>query len=311
MEGAGAAAVKSEKIWMNGSLVPYADARVHVLTHALHYSTAVFEGLRCYETPKGPAIFRLDEHIERLFNSAKIYSMKVPYSPEEIKAAISETIKANKFTECYIRPLIYYGLGGMGLTVPEHGTEASVSCWEWKTGESAAGKTTGARCKVSSWTRIDGRAQPVKAKAASNYANAVLARMEAHRDGYDEAIMLNGAGKVAEASAANIFVKRRGAIITPPLSSGVLEGITRDSIMRIIRDDGGEVLEHDLDREDLYTADEIFMVGTAAEVKSVTELDGVNISSGSLGATTKRLQELYTKAVTGADERYLGWLTYL
>ena len=185
------------KIWMNGKLVPFKDAKVHVLTHALHYSTAIFEGLRCYDTPKGSAIFRLPEHVDRLFKSAKMYSMKMPYSKKQISDGIIKTVKESKLKECYIRPLAYYGYGEMGLTPTKNKVDVSIACWEWKMGESKAGKFSGAKCKISSWIRIDSRAQPMKAKAASNYANAALARVEALEDGYDEAIMLNSNRKIA------------------------------------------------------------------------------------------------------------------
>ena len=297
------------KIWMNGRLVPFKDAKVHVLTHALHYSTAVFEGLRCYDTERGPAVFRLAEHVDRLFRSARMYSMKMRYTKGQVSDAIIKTVKASGLRECYIRPLAYYGYGEMGLTPTRNSVDLSVSCWEWKMGESKAGKFSGARCMVSSWVRIDSRAQPMKAKAASNYANAALARVEALDNGYDEAIMLNSAGKVAEGSAENIFVVRDGAVATPPPASGILEGITRDSVMQLIRAGGGSVEERDIDREDLYTADEVFMVGTAAEVKSVSVVDRVRVSDGRIGAVTRRLQKSFSDAAMGRDDRFSSWLT--
>ena len=299
------------KIWMNGKLVPFKDAKVHVLTHALHYSTAIFEGLRCYNTPNGSAIFRLPEHVDRLFKSAKMYSMKIPYSKKQISDGIIKTVKESKLKECYIRPLAYYGYGEMGLTPTKNKVDVSISCWEWKMGESKAGKFSGAKCKISSWIRIDSRAQPMKAKAASNYANAALARVEALEDGYDEAIMLNSSGKVAEGSAENIFILKDGQIITPPLTSGILEGITRDSVIQIIEENGGYVVETDIDREDLYTADEVFMVGTAAEVKSVSQIDRVKISDGKPGKITKALQKSFKDVSMGKDDRFLPWLTYI
>ena len=298
-------------IWMNGNLVPFKDAKVHVLTHALHYSTAVFEGLRCYSTEKGPAIFRLGEHVDRLFNSAKMYSMEMPYSKDEITGAIIQTVRKSGLHECYIRPIAYYGYGEMGLTPTKNKVDVSIACWEWNMGESAAGKFTGAKCKVSSWVRIDSRVQPVKAKAASNYANAALARLEAIDCGYDEAIMLNRDGKVTEGSAENIFLVRGDSILTPPSGSGILEGITRDSVIQIIEADGGRVTEREIDREDLYTADEVFMVGTAAEVKSVAMIDRVRIGDGQMGSQTRRLQKAYIDAATGRNEKFLTWLKYI
>lgn len=299
------------KIWMNGKLVPFKDAKVHVLTHALHYSTSIFEGIRCYDTPKGSAIFRLPEHVDRFFKSAKLYSMKMQFSKKVISDAIVQTVKAGGLKESYIRPLAYYGYGTMGLTPTTNKVDVSISCWEWKMGESKAGKFSGAKCKVSSWTKIDSRSQPMQAKAASNYANAALARMEALENGYDEAIMLNYHGKVAEGSAENIFIIKDDIIQTPPLSAGGLEGITRDSIIQMIEENGGFVIERDLERDDLYNADEIFMTGTAAEVKSVTEIDKVKIGNGKMGNITKALQKSFTDVVMGKDERFLPWLTYI
>lgn len=297
------------KIWMNGKLVPFKDAKVHVLTHALHYSTAVFEGIRCYNTPKGSIIFRLPEHVDRLYKSAKMYSMKLPYSKNEIAKAIIETVKASKLKECYIRPIAYYGYGVLGLTPTPNKIDLAIACWEWKLGESSAGKIRGARCKVSSWLRIDSRSQPMQAKAASNYANAALARVEALKDGYDEAIMLNYNGKVSEGSAENIFLVNNGKIFTPPSSAGILNGITRDSVIKIARADEISITETSIDREDLYVADEVFMTGTAAEVKSVTEIDNITIGDGKPGRITRKLQDAFLNAAMGKDKRFSKWLT--
>lgn len=299
------------KIWMNGKLVPFKNAKVHVLTHALHYSTAIFEGIRCYNTPKGSAIFRLQEHVDRFFNSAKMYSMKMQYNKKQISDAIIKTVKNSTLTECYIRPIAYYGYGEMGLTPTQNKVDVAIACWPWKMGESKAGKFSGARCKISSWIRVDSAAQPMKAKAASNYANAALARVEALNEGYDEAIMLNNQGKIAEGSAENIFVLKNDQIITPPLTAGVLEGITRDSVIQIIKESGMEVIEADLDREDLYIADEVFMTGTAAEVKSVTTIDQAIIGNGKPGKVTKALQKSFTDVTMGKDDRFLHWLKYI
>jgi len=299
------------KIWMNGKLVPFKDAKVHVLTHALHYSTSVFEGIRCYNTPKGSAVFRLKEHVDRLFKSAKLYSMKMQFSKKEISNAIIKTVKTSGLKECYIRPLAYYGYGTMGLTPTQNKVDVSIACWEWAMGEGKAGKFSGAKCKVSSWIKIDSRSQPMQAKAAPNYSNAALARVEALENGYDEAIMLNFQGKVVEGSAENIFVVKDDVIQTPPLSAGLLEGITRDSVIQIIEENGGFVIERDLDRDDLYSADEIFMTGTAAEVKSVTQIDKVKIGNAKMGKITKALQKSFTNVVMGKDERFLPWLTFI
>ncbi len=299
------------KIWMNGELVPFKDAKVHVLTHALHYSTSIFEGIRCYNTPNGSAIFRLQEHVDRFFKSAKLYSMKMQFSKKEITDAIVKTVKTSGLEECYIRPLAYYGYGTMGLTPTQNKVDVSIACWAWKMGESKAGKFSGAKCKISSWIKIDSRAQPIQAKAAANYSNAALARTEALENGYDEAIMLNSFGKIAEGSAENIFVVKDNVIQTPPLSAGLLEGITRDSIIQIVKEDGDSVIEVDLSRDDLYASDEIFMTGTAAEVKSVTQVDKVIIGDGKMGKITKMLQKSFSDVTMGKNERFLPWLTFI
>ncbi len=299
------------KIWMNGKLVPFKDAKVHVLTHALHYSTAVFEGIRCYKTRKGSAIFRLPEHVDRLFKSAELYSMKIPYSKKKISQAIIKTTKASTLKECYIRPIAYYGYNVLGLTPTKNKIDVAIACWEWNMGESRAGRVKGARCKVSKWLRIDSRSQPMLSKAASNYANAVLARMEALNGGYDEAIMLNYRGDVAEGSAENIFLVKNNKIFTPPLSSDILPGITRDSAIKIAKKEGLVVKEKKLKRRDLYVADEVFMTGTAAEVKSVTEIDNKIIGNGKPGKITRKLQKAFKATTLGKDKKFSRWLTYI
>ena len=299
------------KIWMNGKLVPFKNAKVHVLTHALHYSTSIFEGIRCYNTPNGSAIFRLPEHIDRLFNSAKLYSMKIPYSKKQITDGIIKTVKVSKLKECYIRPLAYYGYGTMGLTPIKNNVDVSISCWEWKMGESKAGKFTGAKCKISKWIRIDSKSQPMQAKSAANYSNAALARMEALNSGYDEAIMLNNNGNVAEGSAENIFVLKNGKITTPPLNADILNGITRDSIIKLLKSNGRKVIEKNISINNLLSADEIFMTGTAAEVKSVTRVNRSKIATGKIGPVTKELQESFMDVVMGQDKRFLKWLKFL
>jgi len=257
------------------------------------------------------AIFRLPEHVDRFFNSAKMYSMKMQYNQKQITDAIIKTVKNSTLKECYIRPIAYYGYGELGLTPTQNKVDVAIACWPWKMGESKAGKFSGAKCKISSWIRIDSAAQPMKAKAASNYSNAALARVEALNEGYDEAIMLNNQGNIAEGSAENIFILKDNQIITPPLTAGVLEGITRDSVIKIIEENGGQVIEADLDREDLYVAEEVFMTGTAAEVKSVTEIDKTIIGNGKPGKITKALQKSFTDVTMGKDERFLSWLKYI
>ena len=299
------------KIWMNGKLVPFKNAKVHVLTHALHYSTSIFEGIRCYDTPEGSAIFRLPEHIDRFFNSAKMYSMKMPYSKKKISDGIVSTVNASKLKQCYIRPLAYYGYGTMGLTPTNNKVDVSISCWEWKMGESKAGKFSGAKCKISKWVRIDSKSQPMQAKSAANYSNAALARMEALNAGYDEAIMLNNKGHVAEGSAENIFVVKNGRITTPPLDADILDGITRDSAIKLLKLNKIKVIEKNLRINDLLKADEIFMTGTAAEVKSVTRVNKIKIGDGKIGEVTKELQELFMDTVMGKNKKFRSWLKFI
>ena len=299
------------KIWMNGKLVPFKNAKVHVLTHALHYSTSIFEGIRCYDTPEGSAIFRLPEHIDRFFNSARMYSMKMPYSKKKISDGIVNTVNASKLKQCYIRPLAYYGYGTMGLTPTNNKVDVSISCWEWKMGESKAGKFSGAKCKISKWVRIDSKSQPMKAKSAANYSNAALARMEALNAGYDEAIMLNNKGHVAEGSAENIFVVKNGKITTPPLDADILDGITRDSAIKLLKSNKSKVIEKNLRINDLLKADEIFMTGTAAEVKSVTRVNKTKIGNGKIGEVTKELQELFMDTVMGKNKKFRSWLKFI
>ena len=299
------------KIWMNGKLIPFKDAKVHVLTHALHYSTAVFEGIRCYNTPNGSAIFRLPEHVDRFFNSAKLYGMKIRYSKKQISNAIIKTVKTSGLKECYIRPLAYYGYGTMGLTPTLNKVDVSIACWKWKMGESKAGKFSGAKCKISKWIRIDSKSQPMQSKSAANYSNAALARVEALKNGYDEAIMLNNKGNVAEGSAVNIFVVKNGIIKTPPLDADILNGITRDSVIQLIKKEHMKLVEKNITVNELLKADEVFMTGTAAEVKSVTKIDKNAIGNGGIGEITKELQKSFMNIVMGKDKRFVRWLTCL
>ena len=299
------------KIWMNGKLVPFKDAKVHVLTHALHYSTAVFEGIRCYNTPIGRAIFRLPEHVDRFFNSAKLYGMKIRYTKKQIIGAIIKTVKASGLKECYIRPIAYYGYGSMGLTPTLNKVDVSIACWEWKMGESKAGKFSGSKCKISKWIRIDSKSQPMQSKCAANYSNAALARVEALKSGYDEAIMLNSSGKVAEGSAENIFIIKNGIIKTPPLNADILNGITRDGIIQLIKANGIKLIEKNITVKELLKADEVFMTGTAAEVKSVTKINKTTIGNGKIGNITKTLQKSFMGVVMGKDQKFVSWLRYI
>ncbi|MEM3653263.1 MAG: branched-chain amino acid transaminase [Candidatus Bathyarchaeia archaeon] len=302
---------KTEKIWMNGHFVNWDDAKIHVLTHALHYGTGIFEGIRCYATENGPAVFRLKDHIKRFFNSAKVYLIKIPYSIDELCKAVKETIKVNKLKECYIRPIAFFGYGDMGLNPLENPIEVAIACWPWGTYLGEEGLKKGVRCKISSWTRVDTKILPPLAKATANYANSVLAKLEALNCGYDEAILLNQHGYVAEATGENIFIISNGVLITPPLSAGALYGITRDSVIEIAKDFGIEVLEKNILREDMFMADEAFLTGTAAEVTPIREVDGRIIGSGSRGPITKKIQEKFFDIVKGKDKRYKKWLDFV
>jgi len=297
------------KIWMNGKLVPFKDAKVHVLTHALHYSTAVFEGIRCYNTSEGSMIFRLPEHVDRLFSSAKLYHMKIPYSKKQISDAIIKTVRNSTMKECYIRPIVYYSYGMLGLTPTANKIDVAIACVEALQEYTKAGKIRGTRCKVSRWVRIDSRSQPMQAKAASNYANAALARVEALNEGYDESIMLNYDGRVAEGSAENIFLVNGGKIFTPPLSAGILPGITRDSVIEIARSEKLSITEKNVDVKDLYSADEVFMTGTASEIKPVTEINNKAIGDGNPGKLTLKLHRIFMDVVSTRDKRFFKWLT--
>jgi len=298
-------------IWMNGKFVPFKNAKVHVLTHALHYSTAVFEGIRCYNTPNGSAIFRLPEHVDRFFDSSKLYGMKIRYTKKQIIDAIIKTVKASGLKECYIRPIAYYGYGSMGLTPTLNKVDVSIACWEWKMGESKAGKFSGSKCKISKWIRIDSKSQPMQSKCAANYSNAALARVEALKSGYDEAIMLNSSGKVAEGSAENIFIIKNGIIKTPPLNADILNGITRDGVIQLIRANGIKLIEKNITVKELLKADEVFMTGTAAEVKSVSTINKTTIGNGKIGNITKTLQKSFMGVVMGKDQKFASWLRYI
>ena len=290
---------------MNGKLVDWDKAQVHVLTHTLHYGTGVFEGIRAYETSDGPAIFRLTEHIKRLHSSAKIMGMELPYSVDELVAATKETVVSTGLPSCYIRPIAYYGYGEMGLNTLPCTVDIAIACWPWGAylGEDAL--TKGVRMKISSWTRHDHNTMPPAAKTVGNYVNSSLAKVEALKAGYDEAIMLSPHGFVAECTGENIFVSRHGVIITPPLSAGALEGITQSSVTRIAHDLGYEVQVGNLARSDLYIADEIFVCGTAAEVSAVNSVDDRVVPCP--GPMTAAIGEIYGKAVRGQDDRYRDW----
>ncbi len=293
------------KIWMNGNLVDWADAKVHVLTHTLHYGTGVFEGIRAYETDKGPAVFRLTDHMVRLHNSAKIMGMPMPYSVDELVEATKATVRSTGLNACYVRPIAYYGYGEMGLNTLPCKVDVAIVCWPWGAylGDDAVEK--GVRMKISSWTRHDHNTMPPAAKTVGNYVNSSLAKVEALKAGYDEAIMLAPNGLVAECTGENIFVVRHGKILTPPLSAGALEGITQASVIKILEDLGHTVQVGNIARSDLYIADEIFCVGTAAEVSAINSVDDRKIPCP--GAITKQVAETYGKAVRGQIPQYKHW----
>ncbi|MFZ9017075.1 MAG: branched-chain amino acid transaminase [Ilumatobacteraceae bacterium] len=293
------------KIWMNGELVDWERAQVHVLTHTLHYGTGVFEGIRAYETADGPAVFRLTEHIQRLHNSAKILGMEIPYSVEELVAATKETVASTGLTSCYVRPLAYLGYGEMGLNTMPCRVDVAIACWPWGAYLGDDAVTKGVRLKTSSWTRHDHNIMPPASKTTGNYVNSSLAKVEALKAGYDEALMLAPNGLVAECSGENVFISRHGKLITPPLSAGALEGITQNTVMTIARDLGFEAVSDNIARSDVYIADEMFLVGTAAEVSSVNSVDDRAIPCP--GPMTQAIAETYGKAVRGQLEQYRHW----
>ncbi len=297
------------KIWMNGSLVDWDDARIHVLTHSLHYGMGVFEGIRAYETSEGPAVFRLTDHMQRLHDSARIMMMELPYSVEELVEATKDVVRASGLPSCYIRPIAYFGYGEMGLNTLPCNVDVSIACWPWGAYLGDDAVTKGVRMKISSWTRHDHNTMPPAAKTTGNYVNSSLAKVEALKAGYEEAIMLNRQGFVSECTGENIFVARHGRIITPPLSAGALEGITQSSVTAIARDFGFEVVEGDLVRSDLYIADEMFLCGTAAEVSAVNSVDDRPIPCP--GPMTAAIAEEYGKAVRGQVDRYKDWCEHV
>jgi len=299
----------TDKIWMDGELVAWDEARVHVLTHTLHYGSGVFEGIRAYPTKNGPAVFRLTDHIKRLHDSADLFLMDMPYSVDELVEATRETVRVNNVESCYIRPIAYLGYGEMGLNPLPCEVKVSIAVWPWGSYLGDEGVRNGVRMKVSSWRRIDPNVNPVAAKGTGIYVNSQLAKVEALKAGYDEAILLNTHGFVAECTGENLFVVKNGVMITPPLSSGALEGITRASVITIARDLGVEVREDNLLRSDLYLADEAFLTGTAAEIVPMRSVDDREI--GDPGEITRKIQETYFAVVHGEEDRYKDWLDYV
>ena len=300
---------KTEKIWMDGALVDWDDARIHVLTHTLHYGCGVFEGIRAYETDRGPAVFRLTPHIKRLFRSAKIFMIDVPFTEDDIVKAVKDTVKASGLSSCYIRPLVYLGYGEMGLNPLPCPVNVSVAVWPWGAYLGDDGIANGVRMKISSWQRHGVNAMPPAAKGTGMYINSSMAKIEAIKSGYDEAILLSPQGYVSECTGENIFVVKDDVIHTPPVSAGALEGITQDSVRTIARDLGIEYRESNLVRSDLYTADEGFLSGTAAEIVPIKSVDDREI--GKPGPITRRIQEVFNDAVRGKVDQYKDWTEHV
>ena len=299
------------KIWMNGKLVEWKDATIHIASHVIHYGSGVFEGARCYETPKGSACFRLDEHLQRLQDSAKIYRMSYPLDLAGWRNAVLETIRANNMKACYIRPIVYRGYDTLGVNPLSNPVDAAIMVWEWGAYLGQDALEQGVDMKISSWSRMAPNTLPAMAKATANYANSQLIKMEALADGYTEGIALDVTGNVSEGSGQNIFIVRNGALLTPPLSASVLGGITRDSIMVLARDLGYSVTETNLPRESLYIADEVFVVGTAAEVTPIRSIDKIVVGSGRRGPVTEALQRAFFDVINGQAPDTHHWLTFV
>jgi branched-chain amino acid aminotransferase len=302
---------KAKYIWMDGKLLPWKDATVHVMANALHHGTAVFEGIRCYKTRKGPAVFRLGDHLARLIESAKMYKMRVPYSTQQLRSAVKTLIAKNGLSDCYIRPIAYYGDKRMDIDPRGAGVGVAIVAWSRSAFLGKEELEKGVRCRISSWRRISPKTVPTNAKASGYYINSAIAKMEAKDEGYDEAILLNLDGMVAEGSSENIFIVRKGELITPPQSAGILPGLTRDSLMRISKDECIPVKENAFTMYELYGADEAFLTGTAAGIWPIREVDGVRIGDGRNGPITKLLQSRYSAIVRGKDRQYAKWLDFV
>jgi branched-chain amino acid aminotransferase len=298
-------------IWYDGDLVPWDQATVHVLAHGLHYGTGVFEGIRVYETPHGSAVFRLTDHIRRLVGSAKAFRIPLTWSVDDLVAASLEVVRANGLPAVYLRPIVFLGTGSLGLNPIGAGVHTAIGSWVWGAYLGAEGLERGIRTKVSSWRRVGHEALIPNAKGTGQYVNSVMAKQEAITAGYDEAIMLNTAGYVTEGSGENLFLVRDGRVLTPPVSMGALQGITRDTVMTLLRDDGYEVAEGPVTRADLYYADEAFFTGTAAEVTPIREIDDRAVGTGTVGPITRRTKDLFNETVTGGLERYRHWLEFV
>jgi branched-chain amino acid aminotransferase len=302
---------KADKVWMDGKLVDWDQANVHVLTHSLHYGLGVFEGIRAYSTSQGPAVFRLTDHIRRLYTSAKIFLIDIPFAPEALIEATKETVRVNGLESCYIRPIAFLGYGEMGLNPLPCQVNVAIAVWPWGAYLGEESLTTGVRMKISSWQRHDPNAVPPAAKGTGMYINSCLAKVEALKAGYDEAILLSPQGYVSECTGENLFIVRDGRLITPPVSAGALEGITQASVLTIARDLGYEVESANILRSDLYTADEAFLTGTAAEVVPIRSVDDRTVGSGEPGPVTRKVQEVYFAAVRGEVDRYKDWVEHV
>jgi len=299
---------QAELIWMNGEFVAWEDAKVHVLTHGLHYGTGVFEGVRCYDTEIGPAVFRHAEHVDRLFKSAELYYMPLPFTRAQLREATLDLIGRNGLRACYIRPLAFRGYGTMGLFPLESPIDVTIAAWPWGAYLGDAGKREGIRAKVASWRRISPDSLIPAAKATGQYLNSVLAKIESHKAGYQEAILLDDHGFVCEGSGENVFVVRDGVITTPPLSASILDGISRRTAITLARDLGFELIERNLTRAELYLADEVYLTGTAAELVPVREIDDHAVGTGEPGELTRAVQQAFEDALHGRTERYREWL---
>ena len=302
---------KTDKIWHNGKFIAWDDAQIHVLSHVVNYGTAVFEGIRCYHTPQGPAVFRLPDHIQRLINSARIYRMDIPFTFDELNAALLELLRVNKMDACYIRPIVLRGYGDVNVNPFPCPVESYMACWEWGKYLGPEALEQGIDACVSTWTRNAPNTMPAMAKAAGNYMNSQLIRMEAVTNGYVEGIALDTAGYVSEGSGQNIFLCQNGKLVTPPLGASVLPGITRDSIITIARDLNIPVAEQLIPRELLYIVDEVFFVGTASEVTPIRSVDRIKIGTGKRGPVAKRLQEEFFAIVEGRKTDRHGWLSHV
>lgn len=299
-----------ESIWMNGKLVKWADATIHVLSHVIHYGSSWFEGIRCYETKRGSAIFRLDAHIRRLYDSVKIYRAEIPYTKEQIEAAIKETIRANKLKACYIRPIVYRGYGDVGVNPLSCPIDVTIAVWEWGAYLGPEALEKGIDVCVSSWQRFAPNTAPTMAKAGGNYLNSQLIKLEALAGGYVEGIALDTFGNVSEGSGENIFLVRDNVVFTPPISAALLPGVTRSSIMQLARDLGYKVIEMNIPREMLFTVDEVFFSGTAAEITPIRSVDRILVGNGKPGPITKELQSTFFDVVKNGNDKY-QWLNFV